>query len=561
MDKRGNWKRVYGVFLTFALVLGMCVPTYGAVARATTMRLAATAGSHVTLKTINGSARKITKNMRLYNGNIIETGTGSYAYISLDSSKAVKMDANAKVQVRQDGKKLQLLVSRGRLFFNVNVPLKSNESLNVQTSTMVTGVRGTCGIIEAVSSDTASVYLLEGALEINWKNPKTGASEPIALKSGEKLTLSKRAAQAPAAEVLAPEDVPAFAAEEVAKDEALQEKITRMGGPDVSKIIETVSSGKPDKPDKPAEPSGPSGPSWPGGPSEPTQPEKPVMPNWDLTDKQNVEALSGNAIVNACKDIDAVMSGTCHTIYFNGSLTAEEKALTTSNDFRICEGKTLVLHGVKLTGKNCVVEKGASLYIDAGAGLELDSIKVEPGGKVYTFGELKVGKKEGDGEVLTGGSGTFTDTSKQTPPGKPGEITMPNWDFTSGDIVELDLDKLVKDGKDVKEEITQAWNDKDIMYIKGGSNGTNTLSLDALSINENKTLVLNGLTITGQEWTVSGSLYIDTNASLQLSGSIKVNEKGKVYTFSYLKADKKEGEGQILTGGYGNFEETSKQSS
>lgn len=572
MKKRETLKRAYSVLLAFVLVFGMCTTAYGAVARATTMRLAATTGSRVTLKTISGSKRKITKNMRLYNGNVVETGAGSYAYISLDSSKAVKVDANAKVQVRQDGKKLKLLVSRGKLFFNVKVPLKSNESLDVQTSTMVTGVRGTCGIIESVSSDTASVYLLEGALEINWKDPVTGASEPIALKSGQKLTLSKKATKAPAAEVLAPEDVPAFAAEEVAKDEALQKKITEMGGPDVSKIIETVSPGEPSqptkpeqpaqpdqptKPEQPEQPTQPENPSEPSGPSQPVGPEKPTMPNWNFNDK-DIHVLSGNDLANACKDINAeISSNDYHTVYLNGDPTPEAKTFTLGEDVTILKGKTLVLHGVALEGKNLTVENGGSLYIDADASLKLDSITVKPGGKVYTFGTLTVDKKEGNGEILTGGDGKFVDTSKQTNPEKPDEIKIPDWDLTNKDIQVVDMETY-KEPVNWLDVIMAALKASDKVYVKGSPDGANSISLDGISINGNKTLVLNGVTVTGQEWTVGGSLYIAEGASLQLD-SITVGSGGTVYTFGTLAVGEKKGDGDIQSVGNGKVDYTKQQ--
>ncbi len=481
MKRRGNLKRMLCVLVACTLVLGMCVTVYGAVARATTMRLAATTGSRVTLKTISGSTRRITKGMRLYNGNVIETGTGSYAYISLDSSKAVKLDANAKVQVRQDGKQLKLLVSKGKLFFNVSVPLKAGESLDVQTSTMVTGVRGTCGVIEAVSADTASVYLLEGELSINWKNPGTGETEPVSLKSGEKLTLSKNAAQVPVAEALAPEDVPAFAAEEVAKDTALQQKITEMGGPDVTKIIETVS---PSQPSQPTQPGTPGQPSEPGTPGQPTQPSEPGTPGQPTQPSEPEEPEKPEQ---------------------PGGPEEPEKP-------------------------------------EQPGGPEEPEKPEQPGGPEEPEKPEQPGKP---GE-----------------PEEPGEIKMPEWDFTSGDIVLLEMDQLAADKKDVKTEIENAWNTKDIVYVKGGSSGTtNQIVLNDLSINKGKTLVFDAMTISGQSWTVSGSLYIGERASLQLSGSIKVNETGIVYAFSTLKADKKEGEGKILLGGYGKFEETSKQTS
>ena len=122
------------------------VPASAATARATTMQLEKTEGT-VTLKTQNGSTRKITKGMRLYNGNTLSTAKYSYAHISLDSTKAVKLDQSSSATLRQSGKQLELLVKSGKLFFNVSKKLSAKESMNVRTSTMVTGVRGTCGVV------------------------------------------------------------------------------------------------------------------------------------------------------------------------------------------------------------------------------------------------------------------------------------------------------------------------------------------------------------------------------------------------------------------------------
>lgn len=44
--------------------------------------------------------------------------------------------------------------------------LGSNESMNVRTSTMVTGIRGTCGVVESVSSNTSKLYLIEGKVTL-----------------------------------------------------------------------------------------------------------------------------------------------------------------------------------------------------------------------------------------------------------------------------------------------------------------------------------------------------------------------------------------------------------
>lgn len=53
-----------------------------------------------------------------------------------------------EVEVRKNGKSLELLVSSGSLLFNVTEPLKEDEKLNICTAAMVAGVRGTTGWVE-----------------------------------------------------------------------------------------------------------------------------------------------------------------------------------------------------------------------------------------------------------------------------------------------------------------------------------------------------------------------------------------------------------------------------
>ncbi|MGN0312295.1 MAG: FecR domain-containing protein [Lachnospiraceae bacterium] len=153
------------ILMVLALLVSLGMPVSAATARATTMKLEKTEGT-VTLKTQNGTKRKITNGMRLYNGNCVTTASDSYAEISLDSSKTVKLDQNSSVTFRQNGKKLELLVKTGKLFFNVSSPLTDEESMNIRTSTTVTGIRGTCGVVEYVDVNKSKLYLLEGKVTL-----------------------------------------------------------------------------------------------------------------------------------------------------------------------------------------------------------------------------------------------------------------------------------------------------------------------------------------------------------------------------------------------------------
>lgn len=224
--KKCKTARVCSMILAFLMVCCPCSPVSAATARATTMKLESTTGT-VTLKSQNGAARKITKGMRLYNGNTIETAASSYAYISLDSSKAVKLDAGTKASLRQNGRRLELFVKSGKLFFDVKSPLGSSESMNVRTSTMVTGVRGTCGIVEVISSEVSQLHLLEGKVTFTTTNAETGKQETTIVTGGQTATIEKvtKNTEDITVEAMSEEKVPLFAIEEVVKDRRLQEKI------------------------------------------------------------------------------------------------------------------------------------------------------------------------------------------------------------------------------------------------------------------------------------------------------------------------------------------------
>lgn len=164
-QKRRALRTLCAALLTGILTASMVCPAFAETARATTMKLEKIEGT-VSLKTINGTSRKPTVGMRLLNGNTLETAARSYAYVSLDATKAVKVDQNSVVSLRQNGKQLELFVKSGQLFFNVSKKLGASESMNVRTSTMVTGIRGTCGVLEKVSSEKSKLYLIEGQVTL-----------------------------------------------------------------------------------------------------------------------------------------------------------------------------------------------------------------------------------------------------------------------------------------------------------------------------------------------------------------------------------------------------------
>ncbi|MGN0710886.1 MAG: FecR domain-containing protein [Anaerovoracaceae bacterium] len=186
------------VIMLFSLTTSLAFA--GNNAQATSMKIAGTKGT-VGITDNKGENIKAKNDMRLANGYKVATAQESYCYINLDDTKAVKMDSNTKVAVEKSGKKIELKVKSGQILFDVPKKLSGNESLNIKTSNMTTGVRGTRGIVYVhnakeysnleilegrVTIQETEIVLLNGSLEIKTKDTVT------VLVAGEKATIVSR---------------------------------------------------------------------------------------------------------------------------------------------------------------------------------------------------------------------------------------------------------------------------------------------------------------------------------------------------------------------------------
>ncbi len=147
-------KKLLTIFLTLALLLGLASPALAATPKAVTMRVELVEGS-VTIKDAGGVTLDYFEGIQLYSGYSVETGDDSCAYISLDDSKAIKLSMNTSVTIKKSGRKLQVKLMAGEIMFNVTTPLPGNESLEIRTSTMITGVRGSSG---GVNAETGEIF-------------------------------------------------------------------------------------------------------------------------------------------------------------------------------------------------------------------------------------------------------------------------------------------------------------------------------------------------------------------------------------------------------------------
>lgn len=395
MKKKGYYHRKKHIVRILMAVSMICImtasvitPTFAATARATTMKLEKTEGQ-VTLKTQNGSVRKITNGMRLLNGHTLATAKASYAYINLDNSKAVKLDQNSSATLRQNGKSLELLVKDGSLFFNVSKPLTGKENMNIRTSTMVTGIRGTCGVVEKISQRRSKLHLLEGQVTLGTGSNATtiygGQTATVILQSkqesgdpdqpggtdkpGDTDKPEKDVIQKILVDTLTEENVPTFAIEEIISNPTLQGKIEKTTDLKIKKleeILEEIKKAEEEKQEeekqeeekqeeeqKTEETMTPSGGSSLGGSSS-----TPGTPNSTST------TLSG--IVSAAAINAALTANSTVTVGAGTDDAATEMILEA--DVTIPAGKTLIVEYSEVTGSGQIVV-GAGTLVDKGGTL------------------------------------------------------------------------------------------------------------------------------------------------------------------------------------------------
>lgn len=239
-------RRAITALLTVCMLFCQAIPAMADEAKATTMRLSKTEGT-VSVSNHNGKTISLIKEMKLYDGYHVKTEESSYAWIALDDTKAVKLDAVSEVEVQQKGKKLELLLNSGSLFFNVTAPLEEDEVLNIRTSTMVTGIRGTSGIVRVVDDMHTRIVILDGQAQCRVTDPVTGQIKEAVIPGGQTadLYVYEKQHQGGKCDIImhqaAEAEVDGFAALEIAKSPELQYRIKEASALEVDQVVRTAA--------------------------------------------------------------------------------------------------------------------------------------------------------------------------------------------------------------------------------------------------------------------------------------------------------------------------------
>ncbi len=362
MLRRRMLRRCFALALVLVLALGCALPA--AAEDASSVRLDKTEGT-VTVTNAGGKQQQNRSGLRLYSGYHVKTAAKSYAWLNLDDSKAAKADENSDIEIRRSGRKLEVLAASGNVYFNVSKPLEEEETLNIRTATMVVGIRGTTGWVEAVDGWHSRVYLLEGVLEGTVTDPVSGQSKTTTLTAGQCADFYVYAPTTPGekcAIVLSRfgrQDVPGYILKELVGNAELLQKIYDESGIDLRDLTEAEaearqirdedennSDGSNDEQEPEA---GKKDPVWADGQGEDKTPEKEVVVVYETPDTE--VSLTTDATVPEV--IAALNNYSLVTLVKAGSGT-----FTVNQNLTVPAGKELKVEG------DVTVEAGATLTVN-----------------------------------------------------------------------------------------------------------------------------------------------------------------------------------------------------
>ena len=184
------------------------------------------AEGEVTIYNPAGQPRFAVANARFGSGEAIETGEDGYAAISLDDTKIVSLDKETRLEFVREGSHMKLTVVRGMIFVDVSEKLDENESLDIETTTLMVGIRGTMIAAGVQPGKMEQVMLLEGKTEITYLDAD-GTQRQMMLSSGE--MLSSKGAAVPAVSPMKRDDIPVFVRKEISQAPERMERAREAG--------------------------------------------------------------------------------------------------------------------------------------------------------------------------------------------------------------------------------------------------------------------------------------------------------------------------------------------
>ena len=250
-------RKMAALFVSCLLAFTVCGVSLTEEYSAQTMRLTHYEGN-VEILNPSGEPRFVMENVRFASGEAIRTDVESFASVSLDATKIVTMDQLTHVEFTKEGGRIVMKLKDGSMLLDVQKKLDKTETLDIETSTMSIGIRGTIVTVsdfpvdqepESVSASNADAMnevlitdvigtvhgrrsvlcVLEGVATLTYRDTD-GVEHTIQVKAGEKAVLSDRLGDGQAdeptgTEELYPEDLGDFVVKQVENNPTLKDRI------------------------------------------------------------------------------------------------------------------------------------------------------------------------------------------------------------------------------------------------------------------------------------------------------------------------------------------------
>lgn len=182
-------KIIYSVValgIVAAIVIAIVMSRNGYLAN--TMRLLRVEGT-VNIENGDGGTKPVIDNIRFQSGDALNTGADGLASVGLDDSKIVTLQNDSRAEFTKSGKRLELKLTKGALFFNVTEKLSEDETFEIKTSTMTAGIRGTSGYVYYDDEGRDSLVITDGVVIVTAINPETGERKYAEVRGGQKITV------------------------------------------------------------------------------------------------------------------------------------------------------------------------------------------------------------------------------------------------------------------------------------------------------------------------------------------------------------------------------------
>lgn len=182
-------KIIYSVValgIVAAIVIAIVLSRNGYLAN--TMRLLRVEGT-VNIENGDGGTKPVIDNIRFQSGDALNTGADGLASVGLDDSKIVTLQNDSRAEFTKSGKRLELKLTKGALFFNVTEKLNDDETFEIKTSTMTAGIRGTSGYVYYDNDGRDSLVVTDGVVIVTAINPETGEKKYAEVRGGQNITV------------------------------------------------------------------------------------------------------------------------------------------------------------------------------------------------------------------------------------------------------------------------------------------------------------------------------------------------------------------------------------